>query len=223
MVALGFIGTQSPALAVVTPGKACYTVKKTLMENNLKFTCIKVGKKLLWDKGVPVRNTPQVPAIPKPSMTTKPSQTAKPSATRSTITIIDSNTPSPNATPIPTPTPTSLIQSDKTLPMISDLVVPLSVKAGSPFQITYRASDDVGLDLFSTGNPFTFAYLYKGTEKIGGIFPAVLVSGSVKDGKYSITFTATQGLSGNYQVRVTAYDKGTVPSELISPDINIVP
>ena len=70
--------------AAVKAGSACTKIGATSTTGGKKYTCVKSGKKLVWNKGV------TVPA-PKPSAT----PTATPSPT-----------PTPTATPTPTPSPT---------------------------------------------------------------------------------------------------------------------
>ena len=72
---LAFI--QPVALAAVKPGTTCKTLGKTSTSSGIKYTCVKSGKKLVWNKGVAVKK-----ATPTP-------------------------TPTPTATPTPTPTPTA--------------------------------------------------------------------------------------------------------------------
>ena len=72
------------AIAAVKAGAACSKLGATSTSAGKKYTCIKNGKKLVWDKGAAV-------AAPKPSAT----PTATPSPT-----------PTPAATPTPTPSPT---------------------------------------------------------------------------------------------------------------------
>jgi hypothetical protein len=76
---LAFI--QPLALAAVKPGMACKVLGKTSTSSGIKYTCVKSGKKLVWNKGV-------VKATPTPTST--PSATPTP-------------TPTPSATPTPTP------------------------------------------------------------------------------------------------------------------------
>ena len=64
--------------AAVKAGDACKKVGQTATASNKKFTCVKSGKKFVWNKGV---------ALPKPTPVATP-------------------TPTPVATPTPTPTPT---------------------------------------------------------------------------------------------------------------------
>ena len=68
------------ASAAVKAGVACKKVGATSISGGMKYTCVKSGKKLVWNMGVKV-------ATPKPS-------------------IAPTATPTPVATPSPTPTPT---------------------------------------------------------------------------------------------------------------------
>ena len=66
------------ANAAVKPGTACKKLGLTSISSGKKYTCIKFGKKLIWDKGVVVK---------------RPDSVVTP-------------TPTPTITPTPTPTPT---------------------------------------------------------------------------------------------------------------------
>ncbi len=59
----------SPAMAstIIQTGKHCSSINKSVISENLKFICIKSGKKLVWGKGIKV--TPIDNPIPTPSPT----------------------------------------------------------------------------------------------------------------------------------------------------------
>ncbi len=72
-----------PANSASIAGTTCPKVNATKTVANIKYTCVKSGKKLLWNKGVKVTN-PSVPAptkssepVPTPSPTTKPVEAVK--------------------------------------------------------------------------------------------------------------------------------------------------
>jgi len=88
------------AIAAVKAGAACSKLGSTSTYAGKKYTCIKSGKKLVWNKGVSV-------AAPKP--TAAPTPTATPSPT-----------PTPIATATPTPTPAPIVERTPT--SFSDLV-----------------------------------------------------------------------------------------------------
>jgi hypothetical protein len=81
-IALALFITSMSAVAAVKAGDVCKKAGSTATANGKKFTCIKSGKKLVWNKGVAV-------AKPKPVETVVP-----------------------EATPTPSPTPTELTESD---------------------------------------------------------------------------------------------------------------
>jgi hypothetical protein len=63
-----FIAPLSQASAVTAkPGNSCAKLKATSIVKGKKFTCIKSGKKLVWDKGVLVKT---LVTKPKPSNST---------------------------------------------------------------------------------------------------------------------------------------------------------
>ena len=78
---LAFI--QPIALAAVKPGTTCKTLGQTSTSSGIKYTCVKSGKKLIWNKGVAVKKSTPI-STPSPTPT-----------------------PTPTATPTPTPTPTT--------------------------------------------------------------------------------------------------------------------
>ena len=68
---LAFI--QPLALAAVKPGMACKVLGKTSTSSGIKYTCVKSGKKLIWNKGVAVKK-----ATPAPTPTPTPTPSATP-------------------------------------------------------------------------------------------------------------------------------------------------
>jgi hypothetical protein len=63
---------QPIATAAPKPGTACKKVGQTSTSAGIKYTCIKSGKKLVWNKGVAVKK-----ATPSPTPTTEPSAQSK--------------------------------------------------------------------------------------------------------------------------------------------------
>jgi hypothetical protein len=74
-------------------GASCQKAGATQTFKSVKFTCIKSGKKLIWNKGVKV-------SVPRPSATPTPAASPTPTVTPTPVA-----SPSPTVTPIPTPTP----------------------------------------------------------------------------------------------------------------------
>ena len=93
LIAIGFIVLVSLSTPVqaASPkaGAKCAKAGATATASGKKFTCVKSGNKLVWNKGVGVK------AAPKPS----PNPVFKPVEPTPTAT----PTPSPTATPTPTP------------------------------------------------------------------------------------------------------------------------
>jgi hypothetical protein len=89
LIAAVLVISPLSAFAAVKAGDACKKSGSTATANGKKFTCIKNGKKFVWNKGVAV-------AKPKPVGTVAPEATPTP---------IAPPTPVATATPTPTPTP----------------------------------------------------------------------------------------------------------------------
>ena len=113
------------------------------------------------------------------------------------------------------------IAADTQAPVVYDLVVPANASSGSSLTVTFKVRDDVGLAIVG-GGPFAFVRLMQGNSQIQipNVNPT-LVSGDVKDGSYTITFTLNNGLLGNYQVKAGAYDGTSKLGELTSSNIYI--
>lgn len=73
-----------PAHAAVKAGVACKKVGITAIAGAYKYTCVKSGKKLVWNKGV------KIPAA-KPTPTPTPTQLPKPKA-KKTVTCVKGKT-----------------------------------------------------------------------------------------------------------------------------------
>jgi hypothetical protein len=85
----------------ITPGSTCKVYKQKVTNQNKVYTCIKSGKKLVWNKGVAVKK-PTTSTSPAPTLTV----TATPKPTPSpTVTV--TATPKPTPTPSPTPSPSA--------------------------------------------------------------------------------------------------------------------
>ena len=82
LISLLLLAPLAPSISATPPkaGAICGRAGITKNYNGKKFTCIKSGKKLVWNKGVPIKKS-----TPSPSPTT---------------------TPTPSPTPTSTPTPT---------------------------------------------------------------------------------------------------------------------
>ena len=68
LVVLFLISSISPAQAVVKAGAKCTKVGVTASVGGKKFTCIKSGKKLVWNKGTTIKKVADVkPGICPPA------------------------------------------------------------------------------------------------------------------------------------------------------------
>ena len=94
LVIVGLLFISASANAAVKPGDQCKKVGMTSTAKNLKFTCIKSGKKLVWSKGVQVKKSSPTP-VATPAPTPTPTATPKPTPVV---------TPTPTAEPIVLPT-----------------------------------------------------------------------------------------------------------------------
>ena len=93
VLSLSLITAQLSA-AAVTPGTKCSKAGATSTYNGKKYTCVKSGKKLVWNKGVGI-------AKPVPAASPTPTPVATPATT-----------PTPTVSATPTPTPTEVITAE---------------------------------------------------------------------------------------------------------------
>jgi len=70
---------QPSANAAVKPGTKCTKLGQTSTSAGIKYTCVKSGKNLVWNKGVAVKKAVPVPT-PTPSATATPTPTPTPTA-----------------------------------------------------------------------------------------------------------------------------------------------
>jgi len=63
----------------ITPGSTCKVLNQKVVYQNKSYTCIKSGKKLVWNKGVAVKKpTPRPTPTPTQSLSTTPSPSPTP-------------------------------------------------------------------------------------------------------------------------------------------------
>lgn len=91
LISATFLISFIPAQSANITGTKCTKVNSTKVISNIKYTCIKSGKKLFWNKGISVKTT----AAPTPTLFLSASPTPSPISERP-------------ATAAPTPTPTPL-------------------------------------------------------------------------------------------------------------------
>jgi hypothetical protein len=91
-LAVVLIPVSAVSAQKITPGSTCKVLNQKAIYLNKSYTCVKSGKKLVWNKGVAiVKPTTTVTPTPTPTPTPEPTPTP---------------TPAPSATPTPAPTPT---------------------------------------------------------------------------------------------------------------------
>ncbi len=95
LISIALLMTLAAPVQAATPkaGAKCTKVGATASASGKKFTCIKSGSKLVWNKGVAIK--PPTPVV-TPAATPTPEPTPTPSPT---------STPEPTPTPTPTPAP----------------------------------------------------------------------------------------------------------------------
>ena len=97
-----FFHPVASAAKVPSPGATCTKLKATQVYKGKIYTCIKSGKKLVWNKGIPITPSPTPSKSPSIVSSAKPGTTSTQSASP-----IASPTASPSqTTSSPTPTPT---------------------------------------------------------------------------------------------------------------------
>ena len=125
--------TAQISVAAVTPGAKCSKAGATSTYNGKKYTCVKSGKKLVWNKGVAI-------AKPVPVASPTPTPVATPTPT-----------PTPTVSATPTPTPTEVITAENFRFE--------SLCEKDPFVPTeWAAYQDFALrnDIFSCARPYRF-------------------------------------------------------------------
>jgi hypothetical protein len=127
LISIALFALPLSAFAAVNAGASCSKLEATSTYAGKKDTCIKSGKKLVWNKGVTV-------ASPKPSSTLTPTATHSPTATP---------TPTPAGTPTSVPTVTPTASPTPTAPPI---IIPKS------FEELFGNFDGVGIAAWNSAN-----------------------------------------------------------------------
>jgi hypothetical protein len=82
-----------PASAAVKEGAACKKAGQSSTVSGRKFTCIKKGSKLVWNKGVVVKKAPSAATTPAASAApATPAMSATPAASKSAEPVASGNT-----------------------------------------------------------------------------------------------------------------------------------
>ena len=135
------VATMLNSFAVVAPkpGAICSKLGTTSVSAGKRFTCIKSGKKLVWNSGVPVTPSikPSSSASPTPNSTATPQKSMAPQPSPSqSDTVQSSPSPTPSSTPAPTSTAT---WRDETAPGYEKELSPVTEAAFKDFIQTYMS------------------------------------------------------------------------------------
>ena len=191
--------TLTTPLEAATPkaGAKCTKAGATATAGGKKFTCIKSGTRLVWNKGVAIK------AAPKPSL----SPVFKPEEPTPT----PSPTPSATPTPIPTPTPTPTIVRkpwEFTYLKIWDELEKAQNQASFPFE--YKLSPTVNQD--------------KVKESIAAYDKAMKIWMAVLDGTklYPIVWTIMSEKDYTWWKQVVDQQEGTSANYAWNPTTNVL-
>ena len=114
----------STAIAAVKPGTACKKIGQISTSAGIKYTCIKSGKKLVWNNGVSTKSAPSTaPMSPSPSASATPKASPSPSATQVSA------------------CPTPLLQTPVDLSKVTSILYPGQERGGN-----YKAHGGFGFD-----------------------------------------------------------------------------
>ncbi len=90
VVSVALLLTPLSASAAVKAGDSCKKAGVTATANGKKFTCVKSGKKLVWNKGVTFAKPKPDPVVTPPvTPSPKPSETASPAPTNSPQPVVE--------------------------------------------------------------------------------------------------------------------------------------
>ena len=139
-IAIALLVTLAAPVQAATPkaGVKCAKVGATATASGKKFTCVKSGTKLVWNKGVSIKKpTPVLTPTPTPSPTPEPTPT-----------------PTPTVTPTPTPTPTPTAR-DLTFSNIAENVDAIAFNIYSKYQAHMATSYQGTIQVTSIVGPNT--------------------------------------------------------------------
>ena len=142
LIALLLFAPLLPAYAATPPkaGAICSKAGITKNYNGKKYTCIKSGKKLVWNKGVVIKVVTQAPA---PTVTITATPSPAPTGTI-TATPQPSATPTPVLTTSPTPSPTEIVEDSGVTPTFENAGGDgwkLKLLTSTSLQFTFWAKD----------------------------------------------------------------------------------
>jgi hypothetical protein len=135
---LALIPVSAISAQKITPGSTCKVLNQKVVYQYKTYTCIKSGKKLVWNKGV---------AIIKPTPSPAP-----------TVTVTATPSPAPTVTVTATPSPTSI-------PIIKPISPPQMPATPRIDQFAYEQVYDDGIPVhWDTCKPVTWTYFNEDTS-----------------------------------------------------------
>lgn len=110
LIAAVLVISPLSAFAAVKAGDVCKKVGATATASGKKFTCIKSGKKLVWNKGIAItKPTPVEVPIPKPIPSVPVTPSPSPTPATSTQSPVSSNPSLPESWPLDKPAEANLV------------------------------------------------------------------------------------------------------------------
>lgn len=81
---IGLAAIIAPANSATIAGTKCAKVGTSKTISNIKFTCVKQGSKLVWNKGLPIKSVIIPIPMPSPSASASPTTSSSPTSTENT-------------------------------------------------------------------------------------------------------------------------------------------
>ncbi|MFM8842835.1 MAG: hypothetical protein ACKOFJ_01225 [Actinomycetota bacterium] len=112
-------------------GASCPKAGTKQVSKGIVYTCVKSGKKLVWNKGVVLIAAPKSSPSSSPSPNPSPSPTSSPTPTpSSTPSASPSPTQSPSPTPVPTPSPSATKEVSQNALVVQEVLDAVWAKGG---------------------------------------------------------------------------------------------
>lgn len=187
--------------ATAKAGAKCTKLKSTQVVKGKKFTCIKSGSKLVWNKGV------KVPVKPTPKPTSTP--TVKPTPT-----------PTPTSTPTPTPTPTPPPVVEKKSQVI-DFGMLKDIQITEKKFALPKAMSSVGLTVTFSANGGCTYDAASNSVLLNSVGQCSIMASQVGDANYLPAAAVTRSFAivkAPQEINFTATEDLYFSTETLSPD-----
>ena len=197
-------------------GSACLKIGQTVTYKEVKYTCIKSGKRLVWGIGVAVKPAvgPSPSATPKPSAT--PIPTVQPTPTPSATPSVQP-TPAPTATPTPSPTPKTSGLYAGSMPMPSRSIAVYSGGPGATASTASQSGPEIpaGLSAAPAGTNIKLWIYNPEIKSVALGAPGVFYQKS--GGAW--TFAGGNALEGTFYA---TWSQGTYTVDVVEPNGNSI-